>query len=59
MSLSFCHHAPVALARWQQNEKTVTGMICVLDDFCSSAFATFEVDVCAWKPDKKLSMYPF
>ncbi len=44
-SLSFCHHAPVALARWQQNEKTVTRVICVLDDFSSSAFAVFKVDV--------------
>ncbi len=26
-SLSFCHHAPEALARWQQSEKTVTGVI--------------------------------
>ncbi len=40
-SLSFCHHAQVALARWEQNEKT--GVIFVLDDFSSSAFAAFEV----------------
>ncbi len=26
-SLSFCHHAPEALARWQQNEETVTRVI--------------------------------
>ncbi len=26
-SLSFCHHAPEALARWQYNEKMVTGVI--------------------------------
>ncbi len=44
-SLSFCHHAPEALARWQLNEETVTGMIRVLDDFSSSACAVFEVDV--------------
>ncbi len=24
-SLGFCHHAPEALARWQQIEKMVTG----------------------------------
>ncbi len=41
----FCHHAPEALARWQCDEKTVTGVIWVLDYFCSSAFAAFEVDV--------------
>ncbi len=44
-SLSFCHHAMEALTRWQQNEKTVTRVICDLDDFSSSAFAGFEVDV--------------
>ncbi len=43
--LRFCHHAPEVLARWQQNEKTVTRVIQVLDDFSSSAFAAFEVDV--------------
>ncbi len=41
----FCHHAPEVLARWQCNEETVTEVICVLDDFSSSAFAAFEVDV--------------
>ncbi len=30
-----CHHAPEALARWQCDEKTVTGVIWVLDYFCS------------------------
>ncbi len=34
-----------ALARWQWNEETVTGVIWVFDDFDSSAFAAFEVDV--------------
>ncbi len=47
-SLSFCHHAPEALARWQWNEKMVTGVIRVLDDFYSSAFAAFEVDVLSY-----------
>ncbi len=44
-SLSFCHHAPEALARWQSTEKMVTGVIWVFDDFSSSAFTAFEVDV--------------
>ncbi len=26
-SLSFCHHAPEALARWQYNEEMFTGVI--------------------------------
>ncbi len=44
-SLSFCHQAAEALTRWQQSEKTVTGVIWVLGDFDSSASAAFEVDV--------------
>ncbi len=44
-SISFCHHAPEALTRWQQSEKTVTRVVRVLDDFDSSASAAFEVDV--------------
>ncbi len=44
-SLSFCHQAAEALTRWQQSEKTVTGVIWVFDDFDSSASAAFEVDV--------------
>ncbi len=44
-SLSFCHQATEALTRWQQSEKTVTRVVRVLDDFDSSAFAAFEVDV--------------
>ncbi len=34
--LSFCHQAAEALTRWQQSEKTVTGVIWVLGDFDSS-----------------------
>ncbi len=44
-SLSFCHRAAEALTRWQQSEKTVSGVIWVFDDFDSSASAAFEVDV--------------
>ncbi len=44
-SLSFCHQAAEARTRWQQSEKTVTGVIWVFDDFDSSASAAFEVDV--------------
>ena len=44
-SLGFCHQATEALTRWQQNEKRVTRVICVLNDFNSSAFAAVEVDV--------------
>ncbi len=44
-SLSFCHQAAEALTRWQQSEKTVTGVIWVLGDFDSCASAAFEVDV--------------
>ncbi len=44
-SLSFCHQAAEALTRWQQSEKTVTGVIWVFDDFDSSSSAAFEVDV--------------
>ncbi len=44
-SLRFCHQAAEALTRWQQSEKTVTGVIWVFDDFDSSASAAFEVDV--------------
>ncbi len=43
LSLNFCHHVTEVLARWQQNEET--RVILVLDDFDSSAFTAFEVDV--------------
>ncbi len=46
LSLSvFCHQATEVLTRWQQSENTVTRVVRVLDDFDSSTFAAFEVDV--------------
>ncbi len=41
----FCHQCfRKRFARWQWNKETVTGVIWVLDDFSSSAFAAFDVD---------------
>ncbi len=52
-SLSFCHQAAEALTRWQQSEKTVTGMIWVFDDFYILHFTTTKVSLQKSEIEKK------
>ncbi len=53
-SLSFCHHAPEALADGSKMKRRLPGWLESLIDFNSSAFAAFEVDVPAQRGEQTL-----